>query len=237
MILISVLISVSILAIAGGIGYWIYNGYNYYSTDDALVTGQTLNVNSPQGGQLTALNVKLGDTVLPGRLIGTITMTAPTSPTNTPTAAGTTTPTSATNTATPTGVNQAIDVTSPIAGTVIQVSAVQGQAVTPGLPLAEIANLNNPTVTAYIDENSINNVKEGQQVDVHIDAYSGTTYTGHVQRVIQSTAGQFSLLPTTDYANGNFTKVGQRIPIIVPLDNISSNLMPGMSAEVTIHLH
>ena len=61
MILISVLISVSILAIAGGIGYWIYNGYNYYSTDDALVTGQTLNVNSPQGGQLTALNVKLGD--------------------------------------------------------------------------------------------------------------------------------------------------------------------------------
>src|SRR2546429_4006899 len=198
MILISVLISVSILAIAGGIGYWIYNGYNYYTTDDALVTGQTLNVNSPQGGQLTALNVKLGDTVNIGQAIATISTTP---------AAGTPPSTSANNAITPTSVNQAIDVTSPIPGTVIQVSAVQGQGVTPGLPLVEIANLNSPTVTAYIDESTINNVKQGQQVDVHIDAYSGTTYTGHVQRVVQSTAGHFSLLPTTDNASGNFTKV------------------------------
>src|SRR5258708_29350172 len=101
MILISVLISVSILAIAGGIGYWIYNNSNYYTTDDALITGQTLNINSPQGGQLTALNVKLGDTVNVGQMIATIAMTAPTSSTNTP------------NASTLTSINQTIDVTSP----------------------------------------------------------------------------------------------------------------------------
>ncbi len=232
MILVSVLISISILAIAGGVGYWVYNNYNYYSTDDALITGQTLNINSQQAGQLTLLNVKLGDSVNVGRLIATI------SPTNTTTATSTPTPSSATNTTVPTSVNQATDVTSPIVGTVVQVSAVQGQAVTQGLPLVEISNLNNLTITAYIDESTISNVKPGQDVDIHIDAYSGTTYTGHVQRIVQSTAGQFSLLPTTDYADGNFTKVGQRIPVIVPLDgNNGNNLMPGMSAEVTIHLH
>ena len=226
MILVSVLISVSILAIAGGIGYWIYNNYNYYTTDDALITGQTLNINSQQAGQLTALNVKLGDTVNVGQMIATIATTAPTSSTTTP------------NASPLTSINQTTDVTSPIAGTVIQTSAVQGQPVTPGLPLVEIANLTNPTVTAYIDENTINNVKRGQQVDIHIDAYSGTTYTGSIQQIVKSTAGQFSLLPTTDYADGNFTKVGQRIPVIVSLNGTSSNdLLPGMSAEVTIHLH
>lgn len=223
-ILVSVLISVSILAIAGGIGYWIYNNYNYYSTDDALITGQTLTINSPQSGQLSELNVKLGDNVNAGQTIATI------SPT--------TTSTGTTNTVTSANINQSTGVNSPIKGTVIQVFAIAGQNVTPGLPLVQIANLNNLTVTAYVDENTINNVKTNQQVDVHVDAYNSTTYTGSVQQIVQSTASQFSLLPTTDYADGNFTKVGQRIPVVVSLNGTSGNaLVPGMSAEVTIHLH
>jgi multidrug resistance efflux pump len=142
------------------------------------------------------------------------------------------------NTPAPTSPNQNIDVSSPIKGTIIQISAVQGQHVTAGLPLVEIADLTNSTVTAYIDENMINNVKSGQQVDVHIDAYTGTTYTGSVQHIVQSTAGRFSLLPTTDYADGNFIKVGQRIPVVISLPASGGNvLVPGMSAEVTIHLH
>jgi multidrug resistance efflux pump len=221
MILISVLISLSILAIAGGVGYWIYNNYNYYTTDDAQVTGQTLNIVSPQAGTLTTLDVKLGQNVNAGELIGSVSTTS-----------------TGTTAATPTNVNQSIDVTSPMAGTIIEVSAISGQIVTPGLPLVGIANLSNPTITAYIDESAINNVKPGQQVDVHVDAYSGTTYTGSVQQIVQSTASQFSLLPTTDYVDANFTKVGQRIPVIISLPGTSGNaLVPGMSAEVTIHLH
>jgi multidrug resistance efflux pump len=229
MILVSVLISLSILAIAGGIGFWIYNNYNFYTTDDAQVSGQTLSVSSPQAGKLAALNVKLGQTLNVGEVIGSISTVVP---------ANAATSTSATTTVAPTNVNQSVDVTSPMTGTIIQVSAVSGQNVTPGLPLVEIANLATPTITVYIDENTINNVKAGQQVDVHVDAYSGTTYTGSIQQIVQSTASQFSLLPTTDYADGNFTKVGQRIPVIVSLAGTSGNaLVPGMSAEVTIHLH
>jgi multidrug resistance efflux pump len=229
MILVSVLISVSILAIAGGIGYWIYNNYNYYTTDDALVTGQTVNVSSPNAGQLTALNVNLGDNVSAQQEIGTISASTPT---NMPVSTNTT------NTTTPLNINQVTDVLSPIKGTVIQVFATAGQYVTPGLPLIEVANLANPTITAYIDENTINNVKQDQQVDIHVDAYSGTTYSGSIKQIVQSTASQFSLLPTTDYADSNFTKVGQRVPVVISLNgNGGNDLVPGMSAEVTIHLH
>jgi multidrug resistance efflux pump len=214
MIFVSLLITVSILAIASGVGYWIYDNYIYYNTDDALVTGKTVNISSPGTGQLT-LNVKLGDSVGEHQAIGSI-MPA------------------STNTL---SINQ-VDVSSPIKGIVVQVFATAGQFVTPGTPLVEVANLDNPTITAYVDESTIDNVKLGQQVDVHIDAYNGTTYSGSVQQIVQSTAGQFSLLPTTDYADGNFTKVGQRIPVIISLDgNGGNDLVPGMSAEVTIHIH
>lgn len=242
MILVSILISLSILAIAGGIGYWIYNSYTYYSTDDAQVTGQMLTITSTQAGTLTAFNVKLGQSVNVGDVIAAISTPVSAStpaPASTPTPASIPTSEGATNTVVAsTNVNQSVSVTSPIAGTIIQVLAVPQQNVTPGLPLVEIANLATPTVTAYIDENAINDVKQGQQVDIHVDAYSGTTYTGSVQQIVQSTASQFSLLPTTDYADGNFTKVGQRIPVIVSLPGTAGNaLVPGMSAEVTIHLH
>jgi len=45
-------------------------------------------------------------------------------------------------------------------------------------------------------------------------------------------------LPTQDNASGNFTKVGQRIPVIISLDGAGGKtLLPGMSASVTIHIH
>jgi len=217
-ILVPVLIVLAVLAIVGGIGYYIYNSYMYYSTDDAQVNGQIVNISAPGNGQLTALSVKQGDKVTAGQTIGTVTLAAPIG----------------------TGANAKTtqDISSPIAGTIVQVPAVQGQGVAAGLTVAQVTDLSNVNVIAYVDENTINNVSNGQQVDVTVDAYKGTTYTGHVQQIVQASAGSFSLLPTQDNASGNFTKVGQRIPVIVTLNgNGGNDLVPGMSAEVTIHLH
>ncbi len=91
---------------------------------------------------------------------------------------------------------------------------------------------------AYVDEGAINNISNGQSVDITVDSYSGTSLSGHVQQIVQAAAGEFSLLPTEDKASGNFTKVGQRIPVLISLDGTGGkDLVPGMSAEVTIHLH
>ncbi|GHO85644.1 HlyD family efflux transporter periplasmic adaptor subunit [Dictyobacter formicarum] len=216
MIFVPILVMIAILAIAGGVGYWLLNNYNYYQTDDAQVSGHILSVSSPQAGQLATMSVKLGDKVTAGEVIGTMT-TAPVAP--------------ALKAAT-------IKVTSPIDGAIVQANGVQGQSVTPGATLAQVADLNDLTIMAYVDEGAIHNVKLNQDVDVTIDAYSGTAYKGHVQNIVSATAGSFSLLPSSDNASGNFTKVSQRIPVVISLgDNGGNNIVPGMSAEVTIHLH
>lgn len=214
LILVPILIVVALLAVAGGIGYWIYNNYYYYTTDDAQVTGQIVNLSSPSEGQLKTFSVKQGDRVTSGETIGTV---------------------SSTNA---TGQTVITNITSPINGTIVQTSAVQGQGVTPGLDVAEVTNLDNLYITAYVDESTLNNIKTSQDVDIHVDAYNNTTYSGHVQQIVDAAANQFSLLPTTDYASGNFTKVSQRIPVVITLDGSGGkDIVPGMSAEVTIHLH
>jgi|SRR5579863_710242 len=217
LILIPLLIFVALAAAGGGITYYVYNNYMYYGTDDAQVTGPIINISAPAAGILSSLNVKLGDTVTSGETIGSVTP-----------ATGASTGTAPTS----------IDLTSPINGTILQVPAVQGQGVAPGLTLLTITNLGAVTVTANIDENAINNIQVGQSVDIHIDAYSDTSFTGHVQQIVQAAASEFSLLPTQDNASGNFTKVGQRIPVVITLDGTGGkDVVPGMSAEVTIHLH
>jgi multidrug resistance efflux pump len=216
-ILVPVLIVLALFAIAGGITYLVYNNYMYYSTDDAQLTGNVVSINAVASGQLTTLDVTLGESVTIGQTIATIT---PAVTATTPKAA------------------PAITITSPINGKVIQTSAVSGQVVSPGLALVELEDPGSLTVTAYVNESAISNIQAGQAVDIQIDAYSGTSFTGKVQQIIPATASTFSLLPTQDYASGNFTKVGQRIPVVITLDgNGGKALAPGMSATTTIHLH
>jgi multidrug resistance efflux pump len=144
------------------------------------------------------------------------------------------------STTTATGASNTVNLTSPMTGVVIAVSAVPGQIVAPGLPIAQETDPSSVTITAYVDEGQLNNIMANQndQVDIHVDAYSDTSFTGHVNQIVNAAASEFSLLPTQDNASGNFTKVGQRIPVIITLDgNAGKLLLPGMSAEVTIHLH
>jgi multidrug resistance efflux pump len=214
-ILVPILVMVALLAIVGGVAYWGYNNYIYYTTDDAQVTGPIVSVSSPQSGQLNDLKVQLGSTVAAGDVVATVSV---------PSTTGT--------------ASKIVNVVTPIAGTVIQTSAVQGQGVAAGLSLLQVTDLNHLSITAYVDESQISNIKLNQDVDVKVDAYSGTSYTGHVQQIVAAAASEFSLLPSADYSSGNFTKVSQRIPVIISFSSNNGNaVVPGMSAEVTIHIH
>ncbi len=220
MILVPLLIFLALAAIGGAIAYWIYDSYNYYRSDDAQINAKIVNVSAPVPGTLASLDIKIGDKVTAGQAIGAIT------------------PAASTSTNGKSGIAAALDLTSPINGTILQIAAVQGQNVAPGLTLVQLTDLGSVNVVAYVDENAINNVSTGQPVDIHIDAYGDTSFSGHVEQIVQAAAGQFSLLPNQDPTSGNFTKVGQRIPIVISLDATAGKaIMPGMSVEVTIHLH
>ena len=63
-----------------------------------------------------------------------------------------------------------------------------------------------------------------------------TTLKGHVDSLSPASGLEFALLPP-DNATGNFTKIVQRVPVKIVLDDHSLNglLRPGMSAEPTVN--
>ena len=208
---IPIAIALAILLIIGVGGYLIYNNYNYYSTDDALVTGNIVNIVPRTTGTLTSLNVQVGDNVSAKQIIGTV--------------RDDTQPFFVEN------------LTAPFTGVIVQVPGVVGQSVSPGAAIVQETDLSGVKVTAYVDESAIKNIAVGQAVDIHADAYNNN-FSGHVYQIVAAAAGQFSLLPTEDNSSGNFTKVSQRIPVNIHIDGDTGQaLLPGMSVEVTIHLH
>jgi membrane fusion protein (multidrug efflux system) len=63
--------------------------------------------------------------------------------------------------------------------------------------------------------------------------FPGQLVHGHVDSLAPASGQEFALLPP-DNATGNFTKVVQRIPVKIALDNTSIELRPGMSVIPTI---
>ena len=208
-VLIPVIIVLVVLIVAGVGGYIVYNNTHFYSTDDAQVTGNIVNVVPRVSGTLIDLNVQVGDFVSANQIIGTVKAD-----------------------------NQFyVDhLTAPFNGVVVQVPGVIGQSVTTGTAVVEETDLKGVKVTAYVDETALKTIAVGQAVDIHVDA-TNTDLTGHVTQLVSASAGSFSLLPTQDNSSGNFTKVSQRFPVyIYPDQDPGNSLLPGMSVEVKIHL-
>jgi EmrB/QacA subfamily drug resistance transporter len=209
-VLIPAAIILAAIIIIGGIGDLLYNNYNFYSTDDAQVTGQIVNVITPVSGTLINLSVQVGDEVSAQQIIGTIQ---------------------------PPGYQPVQHLIAPENGVIVQVLGVVGQLVATQAPIVQETDPSTVYVTAYVDESAISNIAVGQAVDIHVDAYN-TTLPGYVTQIVGAAASEFSLLPTSDNSSGNYTKVGQRIPVYIQLSAPSQGLLlPGMSVEVKIHLH
>lgn len=124
-------------------------------------------------------------------------------------------------------------VTSPVDGTVARRMANAGEQVSPGQGIFSITQSNDVWIAAYIEETHIRRVRPGSDVEVHIDAFPKATFHGKVALVGSATGGSFSLLPSNNAA-GNFTKVVQRIPVKVTVEDPSHQLKPGMSADIDI---
>jgi membrane fusion protein (multidrug efflux system) len=76
----------------------------------------------------------------------------------------------------------------------------------------------------------------GQAAEVTVDAFPGRRLRGHVQSFAPASGAEFALLPP-DNATGNFTKVVQRIPVKIVIDDsdgLRDRLVPGMSVEASI---
>ena len=90
-------------------------------------------------------------------------------------------------------------------------------------------------VETNIKETDIARLQAGQTVSVSVDAYPDARYTGTVESIGTSTTASYALLPNPN-PSGNFTKVTQRLPVRITLDNPDRRLNPGMMVEIRIHV-
>lgn len=126
---------------------------------------------------------------------------------------------------------------APMDGSIAKKSVEVGQLASAGVPLIGFVGGSERWVMANFKETEIGSIKVGSSVDVEIDAIGGKSYHGSVSALSAATGATFTLLPP-DNATGNFTKVVQRVPVKIKLDNLADVdlelLRAGLSAFVKV---
>jgi membrane fusion protein, multidrug efflux system len=119
-------------------------------------------------------------------------------------------------------------------GTVGERQVRPGQLVSPGTQVISFVALTK-WVQANFRETQLTNVKVGDAAELRIDQFPGQLIRGEVVEIAPASGSQFALLPP-DNATGNFTKVVQRIPVKIALEDstFATKLRPGISVIATV---
>ncbi len=123
---------------------------------------------------------------------------------------------------------------APADGTVGERQVHAGQLVSPGTQVISFVGVTK-WVEANYRETQLTNMKVGDPAELRIDQFPGQIIHGKVVEIAPASGSQFALLPP-DNATGNFTKVVQRIPVKIELDDSSfaAKLRPGLSVITTV---
>ena len=122
---------------------------------------------------------------------------------------------------------------SPLKGVVDRRFANVGEYVTPGQRLVLVHDPDRIWIEANIKETQVRRLKEGQTVIVSVDAYPDEAFEGRIERIGNTATSAFALLPSPN-PSGNFTKITQRLPVRIAINQRDGRLRPGMMVEVTI---
>jgi len=125
-------------------------------------------------------------------------------------------------------------IVAPADGDVGERQVRPGQLVSPGTQVLSLVG-ETAWVQANFRETQLTNIKVGDAVDVRIDVYPGEVMHGRVLEIAPASGSQFALLPP-DNATGNYTKVVQRVPVKIAIDDsgLAARLRSGLSAVVTV---
>ena len=110
-----------------------------------------------------------------------------------------------------------------------------GQLVSPGTQVISLVE-QREWVQANYKEDQLRYIRAGDPAEIRVDAFPGVVWKGKVEQISPASGSQFALLPP-DNATGNFTKVMQRVPVKIILDDrkdVSDRLRPGLSVVATI---
>jgi membrane fusion protein (multidrug efflux system) len=126
---------------------------------------------------------------------------------------------------------------APFDGVIGNRAMQKGDLVQPGQRLASLVPLDAVYIDANFKETQLERIRPGQQVDIEIDAMPGHVFHGKVVSFAPASGAIFSLLPPEN-ATGNFTKVVQRVPVRIRVEQNADEhdlLRPGMSVIVSVN--
>ena len=110
-----------------------------------------------------------------------------------------------------------------------------GQLVSPGTQILSLVQ--HPVwVQANYRETQLRRIRKGDPAEIRVDEFPGMALKGKVAEIAPASGSQFALLPP-DNATGNFTKVTQRVPVKIVLDENQAEadrLRPGLSVTAVI---
>lgn len=118
-------------------------------------------------------------------------------------------------------------ITMPFDGVVGRVFINNGEYATPGQRLVMVHDPRHVRVEANVKETDIRFFYPGKTVSLTVDAIPGMTLNGTVISVSHAATSEFALLPSPN-PSGNFTKITQRIPVRIAIEQTDGLLKPGM---------
>ena len=122
---------------------------------------------------------------------------------------------------------------SPLKGIVDRTFVEVGEYVTPGQRLMLVHDPWKIWVEANIKETEVRRLAIGQKVHVSVDAYPDERFEGSIERIGNTATSAFALLPSPN-PSGNFTKITQRLPVRIAIEQRGGRLRPGMMVEIKI---
>jgi len=122
---------------------------------------------------------------------------------------------------------------SPINGVVDRIFVDVGEYIAPGQRLMLIHDPQAIWVEANVKETDIRQIAIGGTAKVRVDAYPDLALTGRIVRIGSTATSKFALLPNPS-PSGNFTKITQRLPVKIAIEQVDGALRPGMMVEVDI---
>ena len=127
---------------------------------------------------------------------------------------------------------------SPIDGVVGNRAARVGAYVSAGSYLLSVIPAQGLWVDANFKEDQLARMAPGQAAELVADVAPGRVLHGHVLSLGPGTGAIFSVIPPEN-ATGNFTKIVQRVPVRIVLDDADGRLgtlRPGLSTVVSVDI-
>jgi membrane fusion protein, multidrug efflux system len=128
------------------------------------------------------------------------------------------------------------EIRSPIDGYIGNRAAQVGAYVSEGAYLLTIIPAHGLWVDANFKEDQLGEMVPGQPATIVADVAPGHVFHGHVLSLAPGTGAIFSVIPPEN-ATGNFTKIVQRVPVRIALDDGDATLgriRPGLSIFASV---